>query len=273
MIFRITAAMAASVAMAAHMPARRAAITEVTVTATDFKFDAPASVPAGVVKFTLVNHGTMLHHMVIARLDGGHTMADLQKALATKGPPPAWFVTVGGPNAPMPGGTANATVALDAGNYALLCFVDGGPSDPVPHFAKGMIQPLTVTASNPEKASLPNGDMTLTLQDYGFVASNDFTAGKHTLRVENKGPQEHEIEIVKLNDGKTVEDLMGWLQKMDGPPPGVALGGAAPMAPGLANLIDVDFTPGTYVALCFVPDMKDGAPHFVHGMVRVFTIK
>jgi hypothetical protein len=36
--------------------------------------------------------------------------------------------------------------------------------------------------------------------------------------------------------------------------------------------VHVDFTPGEWVALCFVPDATDAAPHLVHGMVLPFTI-
>ena len=272
MIVRITALTLASAAVVAFAPTRHASpVNQVVVTATDFKFDAPESVPAGVTKFTLVNKGSTFHHMVIARLDGGHTLPDLMDAMSHQGPPPAWFVTVGGPNAPDPGGTSNATVALAPGNYALLCFVST-PQDPQPHFAKGMIKALTVTGKKTAKQELPKADATLTLADYQFTFSKDLTAGKHSLRVENKGPQEHEVEIIKLAPGKTVQDMLGWMEKMDGPPPGSGIGGAAPMAPGYANVIDVDLAPGNYALICFVPDMKDGAPHFVHGMVRAFTV-
>ena len=34
----------------------------------------------------------------------------------------------------------------------------------------------------------------------------------------------------------------------------------------------VDLEPGEYIALCFVPDANDGAPHLVHGMVLPFTV-
>src|SRR3954468_23199181 len=116
---------------------------EVTVTAQDFSYTAPDSIPAGVTTFKLVNNGTMLHHLVIMRLDSGKTMTDLAAAMKNPAaPPPAWAVMAGGPNAPDPKGMSNATVDLAAGNYVPLCVVDtpGG----IPHFAKGMVKPLTV---------------------------------------------------------------------------------------------------------------------------------
>jgi len=39
---------------------------------------------------------------------------------------------------------------------------------------------------------------------------------------------------------------------------------AAPLA--------LDLAPGTYIALCFVPEEETGAPHALMGMVQVFTV-
>ena len=37
---------------------------------------------------------------------------------------------------------------------------------------------------------------------------------------------------------------------------------------GGAAYVTVDFTPGDYAFVCFLPDAKDGKPHFEHGMVK-----
>ena len=36
--------------------------------------------------------------------------------------------------------------------------------------------------------------------------------------------------------------------------------------------ITADFQPGRYALLCFIPDAKDGKPHFVHGMAKEITV-
>ena len=66
---------------------------------------------------------------------------------------------------------------------------------------------------------------------------------------------------------------MAWLGKMEGPPPGKALGGIAGMQTGMSEYFSADFVPGNYVLICFVPDAKDGKPHFAHGMVQQITVK
>ena len=241
----------------------------VTVVANDYRFDAPAEIPAGLTKFVLKGAGQQIHHATIARLDDGKTVADLQAAFKTPGPPPSWVTFVGGPNVPDPGAEANATVDLAPGNYALICFVD--TPDKVPHFAKGMVHGFTVTGTS-SNAMAPTADVNLVLNDYVFNFDKPLTAGRHTIKVTNPAAQDHEIQLIQLNSGKTLSDMQQWIAKMSGPAPGRAVGGIASMKPGTTNYFEVDLTPGEYVAICFVPDKGDGKPHFEHGMARQFTV-
>jgi hypothetical protein len=256
----VTAPLAAAPSAKAHV---------VNVTGEDFKFDAPDVIPAGLTEFRFLNKGPSLHHMAILKLTGGKTVDDLRAALANPGPPPAWVKEVGGPNAPDAGLESNATVMLEPGNYALICFVDlGGP----PHFAKGMIRPLRVVPAK-GAAARPKTDVTATLVDYGFKLSSPIRAGNRTIRVHNAGKQHHEVELVQLAPGKTLGDMMNWLGKMEGPPPGKALGGVAGMDVGMSQYFTANFTPGNYALICFLPDSKDGKPHFAHGMAQQITVK
>jgi hypothetical protein len=249
--------------------AGHAAPREVTIVANDFAFVAPDTIPAGLTKFVLKGQGREIHHATVARLDSGKTIDDLMAAFRTPGPPPKWVTFIGGPNVPDPGKEANATLELTPGNYALICFVD--TPDKVPHFAKGMFHGFTVTgpATN---AAAPNADVTLVLDDYVFNFDKPLSAGPHTIKVENTASQDHEIELIKLAPGKTLADMQKWSVELKGPPPGSAIGGVAGMKPGTVNYFDVNLTPGEYVAICYIPDHKDGKPHFMHGMVRQFTV-
>ncbi|MDE3172753.1 MAG: hypothetical protein KGN74_06745 [Gemmatimonadota bacterium] len=246
---------------AAQSPAQP---TSVTIHTKDFAYVAPDSIPAGWVRFVLVNDGPSIHHATVFHLDSGKTAADLVEALKHPGPIPGWAIPLGGPNAPSPGDTSDATLQLTAGSYVLVCMVDvpGG----VPHFMKGMFHPFTVTPSMTATVA-PVADDSLTLVDYAFKFSKPITAGAHTILISNGATQPHEIEMVKLAPGKTAQDLLGWLQKPNGPPPGAGIGGAAFTAPGKSMFFSATFTPGNYLFICFVPDAKDGKPHFMHGMM------
>jgi len=241
----------------------------VEVTGEDFKFDAPDIIPAGLTQFRFINKGPSLHHMAILKLNDGKTIDDLRAALANPGPPPTWVKELGGPNAPDAGREANATVLMQPGNYALICFVDlGGP----PHFAKGMIRSLRVVPSK-ATAAAPKADATITLVDYNFKLSNPIKAGTRTIRVHNGAQQHHEVELVQLNSGTSLGEFMKWMDKMEGPPPGKAIGGIAGMEPGMTEYFTADFTPGNYALICFLPDAKDGKPHLAHGMTQQITVK
>jgi hypothetical protein len=260
---------------AATAPASRGAFDPTTHTATiyakDFAFESPDSISAGIVNFHLVNEGTTLHHAQLIRLDSGKTAADLAAVMKNPGPQPAWAVSIGGPNAPDPHSATDATFDLKEGNYMLICFVD--IPEHVPHFAKGMLRPLKVVAASGTPAVAPTPDVTVTLVDYNFIVKGTLNAGKHVIKVENAGPQDHELEIIRLAPGKTAKDLGDWMKSMQGPPPANAIGGISGTVKSTNGYVTVDLTPGNYVLVCFLPDVKDGKTHLEHGMIKEIEVK
>jgi hypothetical protein len=44
------------------------------------------------------------------------------------------------------------------------------------------------------------------------------------------------------------------------------------MEGGRHAFINVRLEPGTYALICFIPDAKDGKPHFMHGMMKEFKV-
>ena len=245
----------------------------VTITARDFAFEAPDTIAAGRTTIRLVNRGPDLHHVQLMQLGAGHTVDEFLRAVQ-KGAPPAWATDVGGPNTPAPGKESAATVTLAAGNYVMLCWIPA--PDGVPHIMKGMVKPITVAAPHAARvvpaAAEPAPDVSLSLTDYAFTLSQPLRAGTQTIRVRNDATQPHEILIARLAPGKTAADLLAWIHKPEGPPPGEPLGGTTGMAKGVANDLTMTFTPGEYALICFLPDAKDGKPHFVHGMVQQVKI-
>ena len=250
--------------------ATAAAPSTVTVIATDYRFDGPAELPAGLTTFQLVNRGPAIHHLQLVRLGEGKTFDDFMAALKAGGPPPKWASMEGGPNPSELGDTSRTTVRLEPGNYAMLCFVPD--PDGVPHVAKGMVRPLTVTGGSGPAAAEPQADVVMKLVDYDFELSKPIPAGRHTIRVDNAGPQEHEVVIVKLDSGKEAIDFAVWGEKMVGKPPGTLHGGVSGIMPGGKAFLDVDLAPGEYGLICFVPDSKDGKGHYRHGMAKKVTV-
>ena len=276
---RAAAIVAAMVATAACAPgndvahadtaaAEVAAPHEMHVVARDFAFDIPDTVPAGVTTIRLTNEGPDLHHFWIVKLADGKTLDNL--LAETRGDKfPEWAVSVGGPNTPVPGGNSSVTLDLEPGNYAALCVIPA--PDGIPHVAKGMSTSFVVTPSE-ARAPAPAADIVLSLVDYDFQFSKPLTAGEHVIEVRTDAPQPHEVVLVQLAPGKTLNDMMTWFGKPNGPPPGAPVGGTVGVSPGRSNLLHVNLEPGDYALICFVPDAKDGRPHFMHGMMRQITV-
>jgi uncharacterized cupredoxin-like copper-binding protein len=246
----------------------------VLVMASDFRFEAPDSIVAGLTTFRLLNKGPELHHMQILRLEQNKTFADFEAAMKNPGPPPAWATFVGGPNASIPDGQSATTVtaALSAGNYVMMCFI---PSpDGTSHMMKGMFRPLKVTGgAQVAQAGAPKADVVMTLFDYNFTFDKPLTAGRRTIQIKNTANQWHEAFLAKLPPGVPATAFLEWMSAgMKGQPPIMPAGGIVGLTPGQENFLTVDLEAGEYALYCFLPDAKDGKEHIQHGMFKQFTV-
>ncbi|MEO7367513.1 MAG: hypothetical protein ABIZ36_06120 [Gemmatimonadaceae bacterium] len=263
-----------STAMAGAPAATAAAPNVVNITASEYKFEAPAEVPAGMTTFTLTDGGKEIHHAQLIKLDSGKTMDDMMAGMkATKPgtPPPGWVIAAGGANAVAPGNSASLTLNLEPGNYVLACFIPDAKG--VPHFMHGMVKTLKVTPNAAANTTPPTSDITLTLSDYKFDFSSPLTAGQHTLKIQTAPGQPHEFTLFQLAPGKTAADVVKFVEGGDvGTPPGKPIGGVVALAPGRDVFYTVDLKPGDYAAICFLDDGKDGKPHYTHGMSQTIKI-
>lgn len=248
----------------------------VTVTARDFAFEMPTSLPAGPTTFRLLGGGKLQHHLTIVRLDSGKTASDALAALikAGQGVRPAWIHGVGGPNAIDAKGDSRTSVVLTPGNYFAFCEVPG--PDPMPHFAKGMVKAFTVTAPA-HAAALPVADIKLSLIDYDFVLSRPITRGKHVVLVTNRSGHPHMMVVRRWapgTKGDVAKQFLAWAFDPKGAlAPGSGAGGVTELASGESATYERNFTPGRYLLLCFVADAKDGKPHFAHGMQKEIVVE
>lgn len=259
--------------------------TVVTVTATDYAFQAPDTVPAGFTTFRLVNRSDQIHMAHLIRLGGGRTVQQLieayTEAVRTLGPRLEsfteyvetidWAARFGGPAADPHATSVNVTQHLQPGSYAWICLRDA--PDGVLHFTKGMARPLVVrpTDDTPARRIAPEASVVIRMVDYAFILSTPLTAGRHTIRVENVGPEPHALTLLKLDAGKTMADLQAYLENSQSPPPASRVGGVTALAPSLDAYIEVDLTPGDYVLVCFLT-APDGDSHIAHGMIQPIRI-
>lgn len=178
---------------------------------------------------------------------------------------------VGGVAPIHPGGSASAVLNLSVGDYVVLCFIPS-PSDQTPHHAKGMFKSLKVEAGT-SVAAEPAADLTIHLKDFQFDMPDSLPAGALTVEVINDGPESHEFNIHRLEDGKTANDVLEFLNGAGGPPPFTPVGGLNGLGTGLKGYAELNLEPGTYIAICMIPSPKaEGHPHFTLGMIKQFTV-
>jgi hypothetical protein len=279
------AASAAPTSLAQGTPQSGTGSLSITITATEFAFDAPAQVPAGLVTVTMNNAGAAVHMAQIGRLNDDVTFDQFKTVLETKpqGAALPLFQFRGGPNNVAPGGTQEVINTLDAGHYVLICFVID--PDGVPHFMKGMLAQFEVVG-NAAAESEPASDLTVSMMDFAYTIPAQITPGRHVWKVVNSGPAPHEMEIVRLAPGVTQEQAVSALmaramQASPGAspvaagseaPPFMASGGMGTLAPGATGWLVTDLPAGDYVAYCQVPDPATHKLHFMEGMLAGFTV-
>lgn len=244
---------------------------EATYTLTEEALEGLETLEAGYHTFTLQNDGNKEAEIVIVQLDETSAEKDflkeveaVDKAFMGEGDPAAVFRAVlegrtlwGGPNSD-PGGRASVGVNLPAGRYLLLASLysegpEGGPTTNV-------VKPLEITG---EGADAPEADATAQLVDFSFILPSDLEPGEQTWEFGNNGKQVHHAAIQKLKAGKTMEDVMSFAETFEGEASTEEFAYVHMLSPGSSNYVTLDLTPGSYVALCFIPYYAkggDGSP-------------
>lgn len=116
--------------------------------------------------------------------------------------------------------------------------------------------------------------VTIMASDFSFSAPDSISAGLTTFELVNRGPEIHHVQIVRLDQGKSMSDFQAAMQS-HGPPPSwiTFVGGPNAGLPDAKSTVTVtvSLTAGQYVLLCFIPS-PDGTPHVAKGMVRPLTV-
>jgi plastocyanin len=112
----------------------------------------------------------------------------------------------------------------------------------------------------------------VTASDFAYQAPDTIAAGAATVHLVNKGKELHQAQLIKLEEGKTLEDV-GRALKSGGPIPSWIkfAGGPNAVAPGQETQASSVLAPGQYAYICLIPS-PDGVMHAAKGMARPFTV-
>ena len=219
-----------------------------TVTSTDFAFEAPDTVRAGTLTIRLVNQGLTSHHAWLVRLDGARSVRDFERALVANGRIPDWARDAGGIHEIAPGATGEVTLRVGSGRHLVLCamrLADGGVA-----VMRGMYRSIEVLpradAGEPGPAAA-----SVVLEDAGPRLEGRLAKGRQRLRVSNPTSTSHELRIRRLDGG---------------PRPA---GGVIALPPGGWAVATLALEPGEYALACDPPPMRGTARPHRHAERRV----
>lgn len=110
--------------------------------------------------------------------------------------------------------------------------------------------------------------------EFAFSGPDSLAPGITTFRLENEGEQAHHFMLAKLEEGRTMDDVMAMMEAGEpGVPEWLSFRGAAgAIETGGSTGTTIDLVEGNYVAICFIPDPADGVPHLVKGMTKEITV-
>lgn len=252
----------------------------VEVTAEDFAYRIPDTLPSGWTTIRFENSGEEHHMMIMLLLPEGRTYdefvieitepynriwhqlraGEITEAEGWKQRAeilPEWLRDIGimgGPGLLAPGETAEATVYLEPGNYVVECYMKSAEGEI--HALEGMSDPITVT-EEPSGGTPPPADAIATISRDGIEFTGELTAGRRTIEVHvtDRGDQfGHNLHLARLDDAKAVDDILGWenWMKPDGmqnPAPVHFTGGMHLLAVGGRGYFTTDLEAGRYLLL------------------------
>jgi hypothetical protein len=248
-------------------------IPDVTIITHDFSFEMPDTLPAGLVRISMVNKGDEVHQAQFFRILPGHTTREFIDALLAGGPANtrAYGLPAGGTDDTSPGLTTRVINQLTEGEYVVACLV---VSDGHPHFHLGMVGTFTVAAdAEKQTPQEPKDDGAINEIGMRITLPDDLSKpGLRIFKVTNSGGGIHALDLLQPLPGKTTDDIQAYLRSPGGPAPFTYLGGMGGQTPGSSGWIIVNLHPGDYVAACLVVDPATRTTHASMGMIASFTV-
>jgi len=138
--------------------------------------------------------------------------------------------------------------------------------------ASGISLALPLPSPTTDPSPGAEAEITIKAMDYAFELPAVVRPGPRTVRLLNRGQSLHHVYMVRLEEGKSVADLLAVLKPGSGFPAWAKnIGGPNTPVPGGESVAVVDLAVGHYAVLCFIP-ANDGMPHVMKGMVKAFEV-
>ncbi len=249
--------------------------TPVQIVASDSGFTIPDTLHAGLNHFIYENRGQDVHECMFIHLPTGMSAPDFVAQVKSGVDFPAGALDCSGPGLTSPGERVEMWVPLEEGSYMIGCWLGDHMSTR---------RPVTfVVHGRPETpVSAPRENVTVRMSDFRFTIVGKIARGEQVIRYQILGPSMHEVDVIRLDEGKTVDDVRAYFANEGGIPPGILAGGSMDSHDlKRETWVRRNFTPGRYVLWCDMPMIQSSekqapdAPHVTHadaGMVQEVTV-
>lgn len=164
-------------------------------------------------------------------------------------------------------------VDLEEGTYVVTASVESNGDEPVaPAYTSFLV------TEGGDQGTAPEVDHVAHLSDFAFDFPATVAAGENLWEISNTGDQPHIAAFFKLLPGKTAADLAavlsGGIDENQAPPFDTTTDvSVEALTPGATAYVPLDFSTGTWVAVCFVPDMNNPSmAHYMEGMIEEFMV-
>jgi hypothetical protein len=231
-----------------------------TVKAGEYVYQLKGSPKSGWTQIDFDNAGVEDHMMLVLQLKPGITVKQL-KAAAVSQDQNAAFQKIAAPNADPngvmgtpdligPGQKTSTITQLPAGHYGILCFVNA--PDGKSHAAHGMVKTFEVAKAQSSLKPPTSGVTDVTLSDSSITFPTDNIGRNLSAKVTNSGTTAHSFTLVKVNAGKTLDDVKSYVDAFSngqapvGEAPGTIVGGVSSVAPGGTAYLEQTLTAGHY---------------------------
>ena len=285
-VARLWAALAALVVVPATLAvstsaAGAAGSNTLTVKAGEYTYVLKGSPKAGWTQINFDNAGVENHMMVVFKLKKGVTPAQLKKAILSNDDAAFGKIAAGGddvsgtPALVGPGQKTTTLTELSAGHYGIVCFVPA--PDGSPHAAHGMFKVFDVSSAKSSLKPPTDGVAEVTLSDTSITVPSGDAPKNLTAKVTNDGTATHSFQLVKLADGKTLDDANTYFNTFfntgtapEGDAPAVLVGGVQEVAPGGIAYLEWSLPSGHYGYVSTDGDAPDD--DFSKGLKGEFDI-
>ena len=135
----------------------------------------------------------------------------------------------------------------------------------------GMCLTIAVCAGPAAASPSHSGLVTFSAVEHKFDGPEQLPAGQMTIRLQNRGKEPHQLQLLKLEEGKSPADLALALNTAGVPPWAKHMGGPNGVDPGQASEATLYLEPGSYVIICGMPG-KNHQTHAALGMQKTLRV-